>query len=351
MKKKYQVFLSSTYTDLIEERNIVMQALLEMDFIPCGMELFPAADDDQWTLIKKIVDECDYYIVLVAGRYGSIGPDNKSYTQLEYEYALSRNKPVIAFLHEKPETLPYNKCEQTDEGKRRLNEFKKLCQNKMVKYWHNAESLGGLAYTSLSKLVQSKPGIGWIRADQINLELAKREINAEDFFYTLDENIGSNFPEIIKDAKSVSILARTAVNLLSQYERHFVELGKRGCETRLLFISPRSDASKYVYGSNPEVFEGNIRKMNYHLSKLHRIIGDLFTAKIIQHAPTTSLIFIEKENQKDSFIIVQLYFLHSRISRDRPLFRVNATDKWYGAFYDEFKELWESGDIASYEIN
>ena len=53
MEKKYQVFVSSTYDDLRPERQEVIQALLELDCIPAGMELFPAADDDQWTLIER----------------------------------------------------------------------------------------------------------------------------------------------------------------------------------------------------------------------------------------------------------------------------------------------------------
>lgn len=343
MKKKYQVFLSSTYVDLVEERNSVMQTLLEMDFIPCGMELFPAADEDQWTLIKKVIDECDYYIVLVAGRYGSLGPDTKSYTQLEYEYAISQGKPVIAFLHERPEVLPNNKCEQTDEGKARLEAFKKVCQKKMVKYWSSPQNLGGIVYTSLSKLVQTKPAIGWVRSDHVKDVL---EIKAEDFFYTLDEKPGTNFPELIKGAKSISILARTAVNLLSQYERYLLDLGKNGCEIKLLFISPKSEATRYVYGTNPEVFDENIRKMDFYLKRLKKANASLFHAKSIMHAPTTSLILIEKENPSDNFIVVQLYFLHSRLSRDRPLFKITSKDKWYSAFFDEFNQLWLDGEIA-----
>jgi hypothetical protein len=50
--KRYQVFVSSTYEDLKEERNEVLQALLELDCIPCGMEYFPATDDTQWNYIK-----------------------------------------------------------------------------------------------------------------------------------------------------------------------------------------------------------------------------------------------------------------------------------------------------------
>ena len=80
MDKRYQVFVSSTFADLQEERQEVMQALLELDCIPSGMELFPAANEDQWTLIKKVIDDCDYYMVILGGRYGSIGPSGHSYT-------------------------------------------------------------------------------------------------------------------------------------------------------------------------------------------------------------------------------------------------------------------------------
>jgi len=90
MEKKYQVFVRSTYKDLLDERREVMQALLELDCIPVGMELFPAADDDQWTLIKRLIDDCDYYILIVGGRYGSLSVEGISYTQMEYEYALSQ---------------------------------------------------------------------------------------------------------------------------------------------------------------------------------------------------------------------------------------------------------------------
>src|SRR5438094_150886 len=117
MDKRYQVFVSSTYEDLREARQEVMQALLELDCIPAGMELFPAANDDQWTLISRVIDDCDYYIVVIGGRYGSIGSGGISYTQMEYEYAVSQGKPVIAFLHKDPGSLPTSKSEKTPEGR------------------------------------------------------------------------------------------------------------------------------------------------------------------------------------------------------------------------------------------
>jgi hypothetical protein len=167
MDKRYQVFLSSTYTDLQIERQHVMQALLELDCIPSGMELFPAADEDQWSLIKQVINDCDYYVVIVGGRYGSVGKDGKSYTQLEYEYAVSKDKPVLAFLHKNPGLIPADKSEESPEGKLKLKSFRELAEKKMCRYWSSPEELGSVVSRSLVKLMKSKPAVGWVRADLV----------------------------------------------------------------------------------------------------------------------------------------------------------------------------------------
>lgn len=59
MERRHQVFISSTFVDLIEERREVIEALLEMDAIPAGMELFAAGNTDQWTLIQQVIDQRD----------------------------------------------------------------------------------------------------------------------------------------------------------------------------------------------------------------------------------------------------------------------------------------------------
>lgn len=176
MDKRYQVFVSSTYTDLLEARQEVMQALLELDCIPAGMELFPAADDDQWTLIKRVIDDCDYYIVIIGGRYGSLGPDEKSFTQLEYEYAISQGKPVIAFLHKDPGKLPSECTEKDPEKQKKLDEFRALAEQKMVRYWTTPADLGSVVSRSLIKLIRTTPAVGWVKADLIPSKQAAEEI-------------------------------------------------------------------------------------------------------------------------------------------------------------------------------
>ena len=174
--KRYQVFLSSTYQDLKDERKEVIQALLELDCIPVGMELFPATDDDQWTLIKELILECDYYILIVGGRYGSLSKTGISYTQMEYEFALDSNIPTISFLHEAPDNLPVSRTDKDPTKLEKLESFKALVSKKLVKFWHSPEDLGSVVSRSLTKLIKSKPRLGWVRANRISSDQANLEI-------------------------------------------------------------------------------------------------------------------------------------------------------------------------------
>ncbi|WP_368165295.1 DUF4062 domain-containing protein, partial [Bacteroides cellulosilyticus] len=142
MEKKYQVFVSSTYEDLQEERKKVMEALLQMNCFPVGMEYFNASDSSQWEVIKSLIRECDYYVLIVAGRYGSIEEESgKSYTQKEFEYAIEQGVPVISFVHKAPESLPGIKIEQEQIKRDKLEEFKSCVKKKLCKFWINADEL------------------------------------------------------------------------------------------------------------------------------------------------------------------------------------------------------------------
>ena len=185
MDKRYQVFVSSTYEDLQEERQQVMQALLELDCIPSGMELFPAANDDQWTLIKKVIDDCDYYIVIIGGRYGSLAPDGLSFTEKEYRYALENGKPIMAFLHKDPSELSDKRTEQSPDGKTKLEAFRALARQKMVRPWSSPAELGSVVSRSVIMLIKNNPAIGWVRADEVpaenlSLELLRLRKHVED---------------------------------------------------------------------------------------------------------------------------------------------------------------------------
>ena len=202
MEKKYQVFVSSTYVDLTEERKEVIQALLELDCIPVGMEMFPAADEDQWSLIKRLIEDCDYYVLILGGRYGSLNEDGISYTQMEYEYAKSQNIPTISFLHKSPEKIEVGKSELDKVKVEKLNEFKIQVQEKMCKYWQNSSDLGSQVSRSLVKLIKEKPRTGWIKANEISTEEFAREIlelKRQNDILTKRVNENTNPPQGIEE--------------------------------------------------------------------------------------------------------------------------------------------------------
>jgi len=159
---KHQVFVSSTYKDLVEERKAVIHALLELDCIPAGMELFPAADEDAWSLIKEVIDGCDYYVLILAGKYGSTNPAGVSYTEMEFDYATSTGKPILAFLHENADALPAGNIEKTDALQTKLAGFREKAKSKHCKFWNSPEDLGGKVSRGLVQLRKRHPSPGWI---------------------------------------------------------------------------------------------------------------------------------------------------------------------------------------------
>jgi hypothetical protein len=166
VEKRYQIFVSSTYRDLTDERAAVIQMILGLNHLPAGMEMFPAANEDQWKLIKRVIDESDYYVVVVGGRYGSMDAEGISYTEREYDYAIETKTPVLGFLHRDPDRIEAGKTDQNDEARQKLAEFRKKVESRPVQYFLGAAELGGHVAMSLVHLTNNEPGIGWVRGDK-----------------------------------------------------------------------------------------------------------------------------------------------------------------------------------------
>lgn len=163
---RHQIFLSSTYTDLKEERAEVLQAIWELDCIPTGMEAFVASNDSQWDVIRRVIDECDYYVLIIGGRYGTVTDDGISYTEKEFEYARKIGLPILAFVHSAPETIPMGKSELEAPGRTKLEAFRsKVMTAYPVGQWSDGKQLGGLVSRALVREIKNNPRPGWVRND------------------------------------------------------------------------------------------------------------------------------------------------------------------------------------------
>lgn len=164
--KIFHVFVSSTYSDLIDERKKVSEAVAKAGFVAEGMEIFPASSQKQMDFIERVIDRCDYYILIVAGRYGSVSDDGLSYTEQEFRYAQSLGIPILTFIRSDIEELPGTKTDKDPEKQRKLdNLISELKSDTMVDFWSNPDELSTKALAALSQARVSHKGVGWIRAN------------------------------------------------------------------------------------------------------------------------------------------------------------------------------------------
>lgn len=172
--RKYSAFISSTYEDLREERLALMGVALESDFIPVGMEQFHAAPASQWDVIQKMIDTCDFYLLIIGGRYGSIDEKtNQSYTEKEYMYAKSRGLPVLVFIKDSSVITENQKDSGDDkyEKMKRLDIFRAKVQNdgNTVDYFKDLNGLKYAASASLGKAPDyADQNAGWIRYSDVS---------------------------------------------------------------------------------------------------------------------------------------------------------------------------------------
>lgn len=163
--KRYQIFVSSTYIDLIAERNAVIKAILDLGHIPVGMEMFSADNDEQWQTIKREIDKSDYYLIMVAHRYGNTIKDenNISYTEKEFDYAVSSGIPRIGFVLQ--DGIAWNP-DWIEKGhlKKRVDGFKKKIMTRPVSFWTSPEDLMTKVTVAVSKIIVNSPRPGWRRA-------------------------------------------------------------------------------------------------------------------------------------------------------------------------------------------
>jgi Domain of unknown function (DUF4062) len=177
MNRKYQVFISSTYDDLKDQRDAVVKAVLELGHLPVGMEMFQAGDVTQWETIKSYIDSSDYYVVILAHRYGSKSSHGISYTEMEFDYAGQQKVPRLGFIIHGEASWPVKHIEVSAQSE--LDAFKKkLGSDRIVKFWSTTDQLAAAVFKSLSHEIAINPRVGWVRATeasspQVAAELAR----------------------------------------------------------------------------------------------------------------------------------------------------------------------------------
>lgn len=171
--KKLQVFISSTYEDLVEERQIAVESVLNAGHIPAGMELFKSGDTSQKDAIKKWIEESDVYMLILGGRYGSIDPETElSYTHWEYKYAEEIGKPRFAvvisneYLDTRVQEVGISVLERKNVQK--YEGFKKDVLSKISKFYSDLKDIKIAVLESLKEYEKDEKLSGWVAGYEID---------------------------------------------------------------------------------------------------------------------------------------------------------------------------------------
>lgn len=216
MDKKYQIFISSTYEDLKEERDQAIKAVLEMGHIPVGMEMFSAGDEEQWQLIARQIEETDYYVIIVGHRYGSETNEGISYTEKEYDYAASNGVPILGFIIDEKASWPSDRVDKIDKKKKKLDKFKQKVKSKMVQFWNSKDDLHGKISISLIKAMNTNPRIGWTRTNEAvgaNVTKELTRLSAEN------SQLRTENEKLLATRKETQDEVREAIHILNMNER------------------------------------------------------------------------------------------------------------------------------------
>lgn len=225
--RRYSIFISSTYKDLINIREKLMKTVLKMNQFPVGMELFNAGDSAQWDIIERTIRMTDYYVLILGHRYGTLGEDGLGYTEMEFNFAQELGIPIISFIRKEDVLTKPSERDDDPKLKKKLEDFrKKAMTSRMVEFWENENEIPEKLSIALMKEIIENPGIGWVRGDQVIspetsnelARLSKENNELREKLSTLNLNTRKpNFDIFLNSKKLLNL------KIIEQYEMESLE--------------------------------------------------------------------------------------------------------------------------------
>ena len=324
MNKRFQIFISSTYADLKEERDRVIDTILKFDCFPASMEMFPAMDEEAFEYIKRIIDDSDYYLLIIGGRYGSIDKrSGKSWTEQEYDYAVSRGIPIMVFDHRDFTRLPISKAEQGAKKLKKLLAFKrKVATNRLIKVWSNADDLVLSVASSLKRVLELQPRIGWVRADSLANDDSLNEIKR------LKSEISEYKNEVKRLKSNVTVLESALKNKRDDNQTFESSHKAKNAEIKLL-TEQKKDLEEHnkILKEKVKYLEEKIKNLEEKIENLDSELGKYKNPK-----PT-----IENESQPQTEVFTVKGVSFKMVHVESGTFKMGANTGDTEAYNDEKK--------------
>lgn len=325
MKKRYQIFISSTFKDLKDARNKAQEVILRLSHIPIGMELFNASDKEQWEIIQNAIDESDYYLLIIGNRYGSIDEESQlSFTEKEYYYAKSIGIPIYVFILEEGVNVDIKYVDF--ENKDRLKKFKEEVQNKrLCEYWSNIDDLGVKISTSLQSAFEiSRPG--WIRGNQ---QTVIKQISLFDLLESTKQEI--------------FIIGNTLNSLYSDYNKIYDMLSS-GIKINLMCMSSENqnrfkDNCLFLGANNIPRMKNAIVSCYLQIQeRLGKYLGKNLVVKISRYPIHIGIVGVDIETENG--FLQASHLLYSVDTNDSLIVKINYNNPIFEKYKNHLMFYW-----------
>jgi formylglycine-generating enzyme required for sulfatase activity len=170
------VYISSTYEDLKEYREVVYKALKKSGYDVIAMEDYVAADQRPVDKCLADIKKADVYVGIFAFRYGYVppeshgNPDKLSITELEFRCAQSLSRPCLTFVVNENKAWPpmFDDARKAEDKGERINRLRqRLLTEKMASSFAEPYELASLVQSAIAAyLKDSKPRDGGSDAAQ-----------------------------------------------------------------------------------------------------------------------------------------------------------------------------------------
>jgi hypothetical protein len=179
--KKYQVFVSSTFEDLRDERQAAVEAVLKSGHIPAGMELFTAGSQSQMDVIRSWIQGSDIFMLILGARYGSIEPQSGlSYVEQEFNYARELGKPFFSVVLDETAVEPRVRergpsvLERSHQAE--YERFRRVVTSQSCAFFSSPKDVKLSVFETLPQICAASELVGWVPATSIG---APRHVTSE----------------------------------------------------------------------------------------------------------------------------------------------------------------------------
>jgi hypothetical protein len=188
VEKRFQVFVSSTQQGCTPEKKEVIEALLELDCLPCSNDYFTSPEGPQSALIQKMIDDADFFILIIGNDESPADGPWINKVMAEYEYAVSRDKPVTAFIYHNDTSQRASGIETNATDTKQFKKFKKELIDTMAILWSKVPELGALVSRLISQGRKYFPQAGWVRANMVHELVGRSKLSSNKYIRTRERD-------------------------------------------------------------------------------------------------------------------------------------------------------------------